>query len=129
MRRFGRPAVERVTITIDEALLEAIAAGRPAPPGNPAGRMWEMAGRVPGADPLALAACLAGVAREPHFDGVERCTTPALLFAGADDDLAPGAADLAAALRSAELLELEGRDHRTALGAAAAKRRAVEFLA
>jgi pimeloyl-ACP methyl ester carboxylesterase len=81
------------------------------------------AGDVP-----ALTACLLGVSRSPKPDRYDAFTGPALLFAGADDPLAHGIVDVAAALPDASLIEIPGRDHRTALAASAVKHHALGFL-
>lgn len=110
-----------------DALLAAVRDGTALPPGRPSA-LWAFAGALPGNDPLALAACLAGVSRTPRLRAANRFAGSALLFAGADDELAEGIETLAAALPGGELLRLPGRDHRTAITAGMARRRAVALL-
>jgi pimeloyl-ACP methyl ester carboxylesterase len=110
------------------ALYERVAAGE-MPPTGPTAAMWARATSMPGADRMALAACLAGVSGSPPLHDLDRYPGPTLLFAGTEDEVAAGIEHLREALPHAELLRLEGRDHFTTLSAAAAKERALEFLA
>jgi pimeloyl-ACP methyl ester carboxylesterase len=54
---------------------------------------------------------------------------PALLFAGTEDLIAEGLADLAAAMPDARFVAVDGRHHRSTLSASRLKRAAMEFLA
>jgi pimeloyl-ACP methyl ester carboxylesterase len=110
-----------------EALLAHVTAGAPLPEGN-AQKLWALATRVPGNDPAALAACLAGLARTPRNGGYAAFERPVLLFAGERDELCIGIEDVAAALPNADLVRVPGRNHATTLSASALKQRALAFL-
>lgn len=90
--------------------------------------LWQMAQMIPGNDPEALAAFLVGVSSEARRADYDRFGGPALIFAGAADDLAQGASDVAGRLPDGEYLEVPGRNHRTTLSAAKLKQRALHFL-
>jgi len=105
------------------------AAAGTQPPSGPTAAMWARATSAPGADAVALAACLAGVSGSPPLQDLDRFPGPALLFAGTEDAVAAGIETLRDELVDAELLRVEGRDHFTTLSAAVAKERAVAFLA
>jgi pimeloyl-ACP methyl ester carboxylesterase len=109
------------------ALYDSVAAGR-QPPAGPTAAMWARATSSPGADRLALAACLAGVSGSRPVHDLERYPGPTFLFAGSEDPVADGVERLRDGLRGAELLRVEGRDHFTTLTASVAKERAIAFL-
>jgi pimeloyl-ACP methyl ester carboxylesterase len=116
-----------VTAEDASALYEHVARRESPPPGR-ARELWSYASGLPGADPVALAACLAGISGSRPMDGFERFPGPTLLFAGTDDPVADGIEALQARLANSELFRLEGFDHMTALRVPAARERAVEFL-
>ncbi len=107
-------------------LLEHVVAGS-EPPDDQATRLWSRASAKPGSDPVALAACLAGVSGSPPLRALDRYRGPTLLFAGTDDDIAGGIESLQEPL-SAELLWLEGCDHRAAMSSPLAQEQIVAFL-
>ena len=111
------------------AMLYEHAAAGTQPPCGPTAAMWARATSAPGADGVALAACLAGVSGSPPLHDLDRYPGPTLLFAGTEDGIADGIETLRERLVDAELLWVEGRDHFTTLSAAVAKERAVAFLA
>ena len=110
------------------AILYEHAAAGTQPPEGPTAAMWWRASSVPGADPVALAACLAGVSGSPPLQDFDRYPGPTLLFAGTEDEIASGVEELQRVL-GAELLRVEGRNHRTTLSAPVVKERALAFLA
>jgi pimeloyl-ACP methyl ester carboxylesterase len=118
-----RPNTAEATAT----LYEHAAAGTP-PPDGPTARMWSRASSVPGADPVALAACLAGVSGSPPLSGFDRFPGPTLLFAGTVDEVARGIETLREQLARAELVWIEGRNHFNTLSTAEAKERGLAFL-
>ncbi|GAA1022387.1 alpha/beta hydrolase [Acrocarpospora pleiomorpha] len=120
----SEPAVSSIDA---EAVWSAVSHGEPIPAGA-AASLWQMASAVPGCDARALAACLAGVARHRRTVGIPGDLPPALVFVGADDPIARNVRGLVDALPAAELLELPGRDHRSACSASLAKQRALDFL-
>jgi pimeloyl-ACP methyl ester carboxylesterase len=109
-------------------LYEHVVAGARPPPSSTA-TLWARATSVPGADRVALAACLAGVSGSRPLHGLDRFPGPTFLFAGSEDPVADGIERLRDALARSELLRIPGRDHLTTLSAADARARAVAFLA
>jgi pimeloyl-ACP methyl ester carboxylesterase len=108
------------------ALYDAVVAG--TTPSGPSAALWARATSMPGADRVALAACLAGVSGSRPVHALDRFPGPTLLFAGTEDPVAAGVENLRDALSDAELLWIDGRDHLTTLSTAEAKQRAVAFL-
>ncbi len=112
-----------------DAVLAHATGGGPLPEGR-GGWLWRGAqAAAPDADRPALAACLAGVSASARPADLGTFGGPALLFAGAEDELAAGLAGVAAALPAGELVELPHRNHVTTLSSARLKRRAIDFLA
>jgi pimeloyl-ACP methyl ester carboxylesterase len=109
------------------ALYDRVVAGE-QPSSGPTAAMWARATSAPGADRVALAACIAGVSGSPPLHDLDRFSGPALLFAGTDDELAGGIESIREQLPDAELLWIEGRDHLTTPTAPLAKERALAFL-
>lgn len=100
------------------------------PPLTSAGRrMWATGCATPGADPIALAAFLAGVAASGQIVGHERMGGRVLLFAGSDDPIAAGIEAVRDRIQRAELVRLEGRDHASAVSAPGARERVAALLA
>ena len=97
------------------------------PPYGSTGQMWWRASSAPGADRVALAACLAGVSGSPPMHDLYRYPGPTLLFAGTEDEIAAGVEALQSSL-GAELLLVEGRNHFTTLSAPEVKERVLAFL-
>jgi pimeloyl-ACP methyl ester carboxylesterase len=91
-------------------------------------RMWAAAARAPNAEPLALAAFLAGIGASGQLTGCGRLEHRVLLFAGTEDPVASGIEDLAAELRGSELIRLDGCDHSSAIFAPAAREAGVACL-
>jgi pimeloyl-ACP methyl ester carboxylesterase len=109
------------------ALYESVVAGT-APGSGPTAAMWARATSVPGADRVALAACLAGVSGSRPLHGLERFPGPTLLFAGTEDPVADGVERLRDSLPEAELVRIRGHDHFTTLATAEARSRTLDFL-
>ncbi len=118
----GRPHSAADTL----ALFRAVAAGSGLPESG-AARLWSRAAARPGSDPVALAACLAGVSGSPPMRDPSRFAGPTLLFAGADDPVAGGITRLRDRL-GGELVWIEGRNHASALSAPLAIERSIAFL-
>ncbi|CAL9570853.1 2-succinyl-6-hydroxy-2,4-cyclohexadiene-1-carboxylate synthase [Nocardiopsis dassonvillei] len=81
---------------------------------------------LPGNDPAALAACARGQAARP-FSPQPPVTVPTLLVTGAKDEIATGAAELAATVEGAHV-EVPGRDHLNAVSSRAFKQAVLDFL-
>jgi pimeloyl-ACP methyl ester carboxylesterase len=110
-----------------QALWEAAAAGAEPGPGT-VRDVWARAASEPGSDPVALAACMAGVGRGGRLEDPSRFAGPTLVFAGTVDPVAEGADELVEALPGGQLLWLEGHDHQTAFSTEEARSAAVELL-
>jgi pimeloyl-ACP methyl ester carboxylesterase len=99
----------------------------PLPAGR-AGFLWAAACNTRGNDPIALAACLAGVSASGPLERLDRYPGPALLFVGTEDGLVSGIDAVQAELPDADLLRIEGADHGRAMFSPEAVERAVAFL-
>ena len=84
-----------------------------------------MAMSVPGNDPLALLACVRGMAGPPITEGAG---VPTLIAAGERDEVAADAPQLAALL-GAEFVSIPKRHHFSAVSSRVFKEAALEFLA
>lgn len=96
-------------------LYEAVVRGSTTGVDTAARRMWATASCGADADPVVLAAFLAGIGASGQVQGAEVLGHPVLLFAGTEDPVASGAEELAARLSGAELIRLPGHDHTTAV--------------
>jgi pimeloyl-ACP methyl ester carboxylesterase len=90
-----------------------------------ADRVLASAAAAPGADPVALAACVAGVAEEP-LDAAP-LGVPTMVVGGTEDPVAVGAEQFAAEL-DADFVPLPGRNHINALTSRAFKNAAIGFV-
>lgn len=111
---------------IDAAALEAVLAG--AEPQHPV--VGAIAGLIgaSGRDSTGLVRLVAGLGSEPFAPQSGGPAVPTLLVTGADDQMAQGVDELAAALPRAEVLRVPG-DHRGALDSPEFRAAAIEFLA
>jgi pimeloyl-ACP methyl ester carboxylesterase len=125
----GFDADDAVGAAAAQRLFEEISAGRQAPQGGAAMGLWESVVQSPGADTVALAACLAGFAASDRRTDYDLFPGPTLLFGGTEDPLASGLPELARRLPRAQLEMLPRRDHRTAVSTGRLRRQAVAFLA
>jgi pimeloyl-ACP methyl ester carboxylesterase len=83
---------------------------------------------VPGNDLEALACCITGRSEPLTEEQLAAIQTPVLVAVGGADPIARDASRLAEILPHGEYLEVEGRDHTTAVPSRAVKDRALEFL-
>ncbi len=93
-------------------------------------RLLEIAAAVPGNDPAALGALVVGLAGDPAL--AEPAPTPhgqVLLFWGADDPYAAGAARWAASMPAARTLVIPARDHISVLTSGPLRDAVAGFLA
>ncbi|RGE19997.1 alpha/beta fold hydrolase [Leucobacter sp. wl10] len=111
---------------VDPAELEAVLGG--AEPVTPLVAM--MAGMIsaPGRDTASLAKLISGLASEPFAPRAAAPGVPALLVAGADDQMNQGVDALADALPRGSLARVPG-DHRGALDSQEFREAAIRFLA
>ncbi|WP_374224013.1 alpha/beta fold hydrolase [Nocardiopsis sp. MG754419] len=94
---------------------------------TPFDHVFRTVAALPGNDPEALAACAHGQAADPFVPVPRPEGVPMLLVAGAEDTVAAGASDLAAAC-GAGFVEIPGRHHANAVSARAFKEAVVDFL-
>ena len=88
----------------------------------------QFAAARPGNDLEALAACILGPQSPLQEAELRAVRSPVLVVAGENDELAPDAGELAAALPRGEFLQLPGRNHMNAVPARQFKEAALEFL-
>ena len=106
------------------------AALRGEPPSGPvAQRFYDFAASRPENDLAALAACILGPNPEPDPTLLARITTPVLVVVGDQDDIASEVPRLEAALPSARVVMLPGRNHMSAVPARQFKEAVLGFLA
>ncbi|GAB3210073.1 alpha/beta hydrolase [Marinactinospora endophytica] len=103
----------------------------PASPGSgeaPFDRVFRAAVAAPGADPVALTACVRGQMSRPFSPDPAPVGVRLLLVAGERDALAEGMEALAAPGRGDAVVRIPRRDHLTAVSAQAFKRAVRDFL-
>lgn len=91
-------------------------------------RFLDFAASRPGNDLEALAACILGPNPEPDPVRLGAVAVPLLVVVGDQDDIAEGAPKLIAAMPSARLMMLAGRNHMSAVPAREFKEAALAFL-
>jgi pimeloyl-ACP methyl ester carboxylesterase len=95
---------------------------------DPVGRGYrEFADRTR-SDRLALAACIRGYGRPLEPTEAARIAVPTLVAVGSKDAVAGSAAELAAMIPGAEVLDIPNRDHMRATGDKVFKEGATAFL-
>jgi pimeloyl-ACP methyl ester carboxylesterase len=95
---------------------------------EPTQRMFRAFADQTGSDRAALAACIRGSRQTLAKAEVARITCPVLVAIGTRDAIAGDGHRLAAMFRSAESLDIPGRDHNLAVGDKVFKARALSFL-
>lgn len=95
---------------------------------DPMGRMFRAFADQTGADRRALAACIRGSRQTLAPVDAARITQPVLIAIGTADRIAGSAADLAALLPDATVLDIPGRDHNPAVGDRVFKQGVLDFL-
>jgi pimeloyl-ACP methyl ester carboxylesterase len=96
---------------------------------NQYGRMFRRFAEQTGSDLKALAACMRSVRRAFSREDLNRIAVPVLIAVGTRDTVAGSAADLAALIPGARVLDIPGRDHMLATGDPVFKRGVLDFLA
>lgn len=95
---------------------------------DPMGRTFRAFADQTGFDRRALAACLRGTRRRMSAEEVGGLQMPVLVAVGTDDEIAGSAAQLAALIPGAQLLDIPGRDHMKAVGDRVYKAGVLAFL-
>jgi pimeloyl-ACP methyl ester carboxylesterase len=116
-------------MTSGEPIAAALEANSIAEVSDPTGRAFRQFADQTRSDRLALAACMRAIRQPISAEDVGRITVPTLIAVGTRDLIAGSAADLAALMPNAEVLDIPGRDHMVAVGDRVFKQGATEFLA
>ena len=95
---------------------------------DPTQRMFRAFADRTKSDRAALAACIRGSRQSLTPAGVGRITAPTLIAVGTRDAVAGDPRKLAAMMRNAEVLDIEGRDHNLAVGDRTYKAGVLAFL-
>lgn len=95
---------------------------------DPVGRGYRQFAEQTGSDREALAACMRGYGRVVDPAETARVAVPTLVAVGTRDEVAGSAAELAALIPGAEVLDIPGRDHMRATGDRVFKEGVREFL-
>ncbi len=111
-----------------EPIAEALEAGSLAEVADPTGRAFRQFAEQTKGDLRALAACMRAIRRPFGEEEVARITVPTLIAVGTRDLVAGPAADLAALMPNARVLDIPGRDHMVAVGDRVFKQGVVQFL-
>ena len=95
---------------------------------DPTARAFRIFAESSGSDLRALAVCFRAAGAKITIAGLESIAVPVLCAVGTDDNIAGSAAELAALMPAAEVLDIPGRDHMRAVGDRVYKDGVVEFL-
>ncbi len=111
-----------------EPISQALEADRLSDVTDPIGRMFRIFAEQTKSDRLALAACMRSSRQKIAAEEVKKITVPVLIGVGTKDVIAGSPRDLAALMLNAEVFDIEGKDHMTAVGDKSFKERALAFL-
>lgn len=112
-----------------EPIAAALEAASIAEVSDPQGRAFRQFADQTRSDRAALAACMRGMRQSMSAEDVGRIRVPTLIAVGTRDLIAGSAAELAALMPMAEVLDIPGRDHMVAVGDRVFKQGVTEFLA
>jgi len=115
-------------VGLPESIATALEAPSLADVTDPMARTFRAFADQTKSDRLALAACIRGSRQVMTVDEVSRIAAPALVAVGTKDDVAGPAGKLAAVMRHARALDIEGRDHMLAVGDKSFKSAVLQFL-
>lgn len=107
----------------------ALEGSRPVAELGPTARAFRQFAERTGSDLTALALCIQEVRRPPDPAILARVTTPVLVIAGAKDEIAHCAGELAAEIPGARFVEVPDGDHMTVIALAPFKSAILDFLA
>lgn len=110
-------------------IADALLAPAPDEVTDPVGRSYRLFADQTGSDREALAACIRGYGRVVEPAEAARIAVPTLVAVGTKDAVAGSAAELAAMIPGAEVLDIPNRDHMRATGDKAFKDGALAFFA
>jgi pimeloyl-ACP methyl ester carboxylesterase len=112
-----------------EPIAAALEAATIAEVSDPQGRAFRQFAEQTKSDRRALAACMRAVRHQIAAEDVARIAAPTLIAVGTRDLIAGSAADLAALMPNAQVLDIPGRDHMVAVGDRVFKQGVLDFLA
>jgi pimeloyl-ACP methyl ester carboxylesterase len=112
-----------------EPVVDALQTDQPDTITDPIGQMFRKFADQTGSDRVALAACMKATRQPISADDLATLHVPVLIAVGERDELAGSAADLAAIIPGAEVLDIPKRDHMLAVGDKVYKAGVLEFLA
>jgi pimeloyl-ACP methyl ester carboxylesterase len=115
-------------VGLPESIAEALEAPSLADVTDPMARTFRAFADQTKSDRRALAACIRGSRQVMTVDEASRIKAPTLVAVGTKDDVAGPAGKLAAVMRNARALDIEGRDHMLAVGDKAFKTAVLQFL-
>lgn len=115
-------------VGLPESIAEALEAPSLSGVIDPTGRTFRAFAEQTKSDRRALAACIRGSRQVMTVDEVSKIAAPALVAVGTRDDVAGPAGKLAAVMRNARALDIEGRDHMLAVGDKSFKTAVLKFL-
>jgi pimeloyl-ACP methyl ester carboxylesterase len=115
-------------VGLPEEIADALEAPTSADVVDPVGRVFRKFAEQTKSDLRALAACIRGSRQVLTADEARAITTPVLIAVGTKDDVAGSAAELAALIPGATVLDIPNRDHMLAVGDRSFKAGVVDFL-
>lgn len=115
-------------VGLPESIAEALEAPSLADVTDPVARTFRAFADQTKSDRRALAACIRGSRQVMPVDQVSKIALPVLVAVGTKDDVAGPAGKLAALMRNARALDIQGRDHMLAVGDKAFKTAVLQFL-
>ncbi len=95
---------------------------------DPTARAFRAFAQSSGSDLKALAVCFRAAGATITLEALATIAVPVLCAVGTADDIAGSAAELAALMPAAEVLDIPGRDHMKAVGDRVYKDGVVDFL-
>lgn len=116
-------------VGMPEPIAEALEADSLEDVTDPTGRAFRKFAEQTKSDRLALATCIRSARQKIRAEDVSRITCPVLVAVGTRDEIAGSAADLAALIPKARVLDIPNRDHMLAVGDKVYKQGVLDFLA
>ncbi len=110
-------------------VVDALRSEEPETITDPVGLMFRKFADQTRSDRVALAACMQATRQPISADDLATLRVPTLIAVGEKDEIAGSAADLAAIIPGAEVLDIPKRDHMLAVGDKVYKAGVLEFLA
>ncbi|MCK0198573.1 alpha/beta hydrolase [Ancylobacter sp. 6x-1] len=115
-------------VSLPTSIADALLAEDPASITDPVGRTFRAFADQTKSDRPALAACIIGSRRKLAPADVAAILVPTLIAVGTKDTVAGSAAELAALIPGAEVVDIPNRDHMVAVGDKVFKAAVLDFL-